>query len=131
MKNHPLSPSHSSTWIQAFGHFAEDVVSFWLESRGYRVLERRYRCRFGELDIVSERDGTLLVVEVKALSGRMAPKHALAGINRAKQRRLFSAVNHYLWKSGRDNPAIQVMGVGLIVNADGSILMEMKPCLMI
>ena len=36
-----------------------------LETRGYRIIERRYRSRFGEIDIVSEHSGTVVFVEVK------------------------------------------------------------------
>ncbi len=54
-----------TTWNQSFGDFAEDVVLYWLESQGYQALERKYRCRKGELDLVLERKGVLMVVEVK------------------------------------------------------------------
>ena len=39
------------------GQHYEDVAAEYLESRGYRIMERNYRRRGGELDIVAKRDG--------------------------------------------------------------------------
>ena len=52
----------------ALGRLGEDLACDELARRGYTILERRYRTRFGELDIVA-RDGEVLVfVEVRARS---------------------------------------------------------------
>lgn len=53
---------------QALGRYGERLVERWYAERGYRVLERNWRCRAGELDLVVT-DGTHLVVcEVKTRS---------------------------------------------------------------
>lgn len=48
------------------GARAEARVAASLESEGWRVLARNWRCEVGELDLVVARDGRLRVVEVKA-----------------------------------------------------------------
>jgi putative endonuclease len=54
---------------QSFGRRGEDLACAELEKRGYVIVDRRFRTRCGELDIVA-RDGAVLVfVEVKARSG--------------------------------------------------------------
>lgn len=54
---------------QELGKRGEDLACAELEKLGYVVLDRRFRTRRGELDIVA-RDGTVLVfVEVRARSG--------------------------------------------------------------
>ena len=54
---------------QSLGKLGEDLACEELERRGYAIVERRFRTRCGELDIVA-RDGDVLVfVEVKARSG--------------------------------------------------------------
>jgi putative endonuclease len=54
---------------QSLGKRGEDLACAELEKRGYVIVDRRFRTRFGELDIVA-RDGSVLVfVEVKARSG--------------------------------------------------------------
>ncbi len=47
------------------GQYGENAAAAYLESRGYRIVARNYRCPIGELDIVAARDGVLTFVEVK------------------------------------------------------------------
>ncbi|NYE20147.1 YraN family protein [Microbacterium immunditiarum] len=47
------------------GRAGEHRAALYLESRGYAVLDRNWRCKEGELDIVVADDRTLVVVEVK------------------------------------------------------------------
>src|SRR5688572_27113373 len=54
---------------QSLGKRGEDLACDELEKRGYVIVDRRFRTRCGEIDIVA-RDGAVLVfVEVKARSG--------------------------------------------------------------
>ena len=48
------------------GHFAELCAVWRLRLAGYSILERRYKTRLGEIDIVARRGGILAFVEVKA-----------------------------------------------------------------
>ena len=50
---------------QILGKLGEDLAAVELELRGYAITARRYRTRCGEIDIVAERDGVLVFVEVK------------------------------------------------------------------
>ncbi len=47
------------------GRKAEEMAAAYLEHRGWKVLARNYRCRYGELDIVARRGGLLSFVEVR------------------------------------------------------------------
>lgn len=52
----------------AVGKEGENLAAKYLISRGCKVIERNYRQKFGEIDIIAKAaDGTLLFVEVKAL----------------------------------------------------------------
>lgn len=52
----------------AVGRFGEDLAASYLSEAGLRILERNWRCRDGELDIVAVDDGVLVFVEVKTRS---------------------------------------------------------------
>ena len=52
------------------GRLGERLAAGALEKGGYRVLERNYRTREGELDLIAVRDGTLVFCEVKTLIAR-------------------------------------------------------------
>jgi len=50
----------------ALGERAEQAAAAWLESRGWTILARRWRCVDGELDLVAhDPDGVLVGIEVK------------------------------------------------------------------
>jgi len=51
---------------QQLGIVGEELAARELVSRGYAILERRYRTRYGEIDIVAEDGETLVFVEVRA-----------------------------------------------------------------
>jgi putative endonuclease len=51
---------------QTFGRLGEALAARWLEARGWRVLDRRYRVGHRDIDLVVERGDTVAFVEVKA-----------------------------------------------------------------
>ena len=71
------------------------MVACDLERKGWTVLARNYCCRFGELDIVAQKDGVLAFVEVKLRRGSsFAPARAF--VTAEKQRKLRTAAELYL-----------------------------------
>jgi putative endonuclease len=77
----------SSDKRQELGKSGEDLACAELERRGYAILERRYRTRFGEIDIIASDQGTIVFVEVKARTGKEFGGGA-AAITGWKQRRV-------------------------------------------
>ncbi len=54
---------------KALGKKGEDFASAYLSKHGYRLLERNFQKRYGELDIICVKDKTLIFVEVKTRVG--------------------------------------------------------------
>jgi putative endonuclease len=61
--NNQNSVSQSTSGL---GKLAEDFAVKLLQKEGYKIIERNFRSRFGEIDIVAEKDDFLVFVEVKA-----------------------------------------------------------------
>jgi len=77
------------------GEAAEQLAAAFLEARGLRIVERNYRCRYGEIDLVAKSGGTLVFVEVRARASD-AFGGAAASITAAKRRRLIATARHYM-----------------------------------
>jgi putative endonuclease len=80
---------------QILGKLGEDLACAELERRGYAILERRYRTRFGEIDIVAREGGTTVFVEVKTRVGEQFGGGAEA-LTAWKQRRITQMAVDYL-----------------------------------
>jgi putative endonuclease len=80
---------------QALGMSGEDLACAELQRRGYVIVERRYRTRFGEIDIIAKDGPTTVFIEVKA---RMTQEFggAAAAMTRWKQRRIARMAVDYL-----------------------------------
>lgn len=76
------------------GQAAEKKAAEFLESQGYRILERNFRSKFGEIDLVALDGETLVFVEVKARATRLfgLPEEA---VNPMKIRHITLAGEYY------------------------------------
>jgi putative endonuclease len=76
------------------GRAGEDLACAYLRRLGFRILERNYRCRAGEIDVVARDGETWVFVEVKERSN---PSHGAAvdAVTPAKRRRVVRAAR--LW----------------------------------
>ena len=77
------------------GEPAENLAAAFLEREGLKILERNYRCRFGEIDLVALSGAALVFVEVRARESE-AFGGAAGSITPAKRRRIVAAARHYL-----------------------------------
>jgi len=83
-----------------------------LESLGYTILHRNWRCPFGEIDIVASRDAHLVFFEVKYRSSGTYGSGEEA-LTTGKMRRLRRLVQAYL----QDNPSLRYRSCGVEVVA--------------
>lgn len=73
----PSGRSHRGRRNHHAGHAAEDQVARAYEATGHRVRARRWRGGEGEIDLVLEKDGEIVFVEVKASRTHAAAAHAV------------------------------------------------------
>jgi len=85
------------------GEDKERLACSYLEGRGLRLLERNYRSRRGEIDLVMREADTLVFVEVRfRASTRFGTPAETIDIH--KQRRLAAAAAHYLQRKPTNLP---------------------------
>ena len=76
----------------------EEIAEEYLAARGMRCLERRYREKNGEIDLIMEEGSTYVFVEVKARFSAAETGSGLMAVTPSKQRRIARCAMLYLMK---------------------------------
>lgn len=84
---------------QTKGQAGEDRAARYLESRGLRVVERNFRVRGGEIDLICQEGAYTVFVEVR-LRSSSAYGGAAASITASKKAKLILAAHHWLARQG-------------------------------
>ena len=79
-----------------FGNWAENKVAQYLNLKSYEVLDRNYRKKWGEIDIVAKKNDTLIFIEVKASKEDISGFEPEKRVGLEKLRRLNRAIQTYL-----------------------------------
>ncbi len=83
-----------TTRRQRLGQRGENLAARYLQAKGYRLLARNVRTPYGELDLIAERDGQVVFVEVKTrASRRFGPPEV--SVNARKQAHLLQSAAFY------------------------------------
>lgn len=104
------------------GDFGELVAMAYLTRQGYQVLDRKWRCAAGEIDLVMQEGSALVFIEVRTRRGQ-APGSAKETVTRAKQDRLIELAYTYI-EACRISEHIpwRIDVVALDVNRSGRVL---------
>jgi putative endonuclease len=97
--NVPAFEGMSDDGRQSLGKMGETLACSELCRRGYAILARRHRTRYGEIDIIAKERDTIVFVEVKARR-HDAFGGAGAAVTAWKQRRIVRMASDYLARQG-------------------------------
>ena len=84
----------------------ETAESHLRETRGMICLERRYRSKCGEIDLIMKEGGTIVFVEVKTRL-TASPGTGMMSVNAAKQKRIAQAAAIYLMSTRQMNRPVR------------------------
>lgn len=96
------------------GNIAERFASEFLRKQGYEILKENYTDRYGEIDIIAEKDGYVVFVEVKArkLASLVKPAEA---VTPEKQKKIVKASLKFLQSLDRElQPRYDVIAIELV-----------------
>lgn len=103
-----------------FGDAGEKIAEKYLETKGYAIIEKNYLRPWGEIDIVSKKDETIVFFEVKTREAKHV-EHYLAesSVNRSKIRKLQKICETYLLeRKYRYNQEWQIDVLAISINKD-------------
>lgn len=86
---------HSSNKI--IGNFGEEIAEKYLRDNQYKILEKNYRCKFGEIDIIAKEGEYIAFIEVKT---RTSSLYGMPGeaVNYSKQHKISKVAQLYILK---------------------------------
>ncbi len=107
------------------GRGGEDIACQYLARRGYNVVERNYRRKWGEIDIIAVKDNIVRFVEVKAVSREKLSTNGSREmdyrpeelVHHTKLRKIARTAALYM-EEKRDRREYQIDVVGVIMNND-------------
>ena len=88
--------------LRKTGKEMEDLAAEYLSSRAVRILERNFRSREAEIDIIGRQDETLLFVEVKARKAGEKSGSGPEAVGIAKQKKICRCADVYMHENGID-----------------------------
>jgi len=110
------------------GELGEQIAGRHLERRGYRIIVRNFRTRYGEIDLIAVDSRAIVFCEVKTrvAAGRAGPAGPLDAIGPAKQKRLRMMAIQWLAASEGDErprrPELRFDAIGVTLARDGRLL---------
>lgn len=118
-----MSKNLSRAEREAAGRRAEKLAALYLRLKGYHILERRFRCNAGEIDIIALKKDTLVFVEVKQRATLTQAEESLTatGLNRVTAAsETFYARRPELHRYGMRYDALFVIGRFKIIHRKGA-----------
>lgn len=110
------------TSTSEFGQWAESSVAQYLEQKNYSLLDKNYRKKWGEIDIIAEKNDILIFVEVKANKKEIAGFEPENRVSPEKLRRLNRAIQTYLaYKKYSPDQEWQIDIISLTLDRDRGV----------
>ena len=89
------------------GKTGEDIAVKYLEQQGYKIIERNFECKQGEIDIIAQDKAELVFIEVKTRASVTygLPKEA---VNNIKKKHIYWSAEYYIYSRNLENYPIRI-----------------------
>ncbi|HMO19155.1 MAG TPA: YraN family protein [Oligoflexia bacterium] len=116
-----ISPLKDPKKPLKIGPYGESLAQKYLGKIGYKILDKNWKCKLGELDLIASDKGTLVFIEVKTrLDNKFARKHLFDSIGTRKKRKLKNLTEIYIKKNffEQKTPPYRIDAIGIIVSVE-------------
>ena len=104
--------------IIQLGAYGEGVALDFLKEQGFKIRERNFKTKLGEIDIVAEESGTICFIEVKTRKS-FAQGDPVEAISKNKQFKLSQMALNYLMEKKLDNKDARFDVVSIMIDTQG------------
>lgn len=110
-----------SLYQKNLGKIGEDLALDYLKSHGYFVLENNFTSKFGEIDIIAEKDLSLYFIEVKTRSN-LNYGEPFEAIDKRKIYHIRKAAQYYLLKNNYNDYKLKVAVFSILIENEKTVL---------
>ncbi|PYE52217.1 YraN family protein [Paenibacillus barcinonensis] len=107
---------------QQKGRIGEEEACRWLEQRQYQILQRNWRCRSGEVDIIASHGDLLIFVEVRSRSSQAVFGTAQESVDQRKMQQVRSTAAVYIQMTGEHACQIRFDVIAVTMRSTGEII---------
>lgn len=107
------------------GKLGEDLATDFLIKQNYKIVERNFECKQGEIDIVAIDKNEVVFVEVKTRTGKTygAPVDA---VDENKKKHLIKSIKYYIYKKNLENAFIRIDIIEVYIKENGNFINHIK-----
>ena len=107
------------------GKNGEDIVETYLKNKGYKILERNFECRQGEIDIIALDKKELVFIEVKT---RRTFTYGMPAdsVNITKQKHIYNTAKYYLYSRNLLDEFVRIDVIEVLVDKFGYKINHIK-----
>ena len=89
------------------GKIGEDIASKYLSKNNYEIIERNFRCKQGEIDIIAKEKDEIVFIDVKTRSSVVCGRPSEA-VDETKQKHIKKATKYYIYLNKLENYYIRI-----------------------
>jgi putative endonuclease len=113
MNKQPLSRKQLGTIGEGFAYE-------YLQQMEYQIIERNWRCRTGEIDLIAQYDGLLIFIEVRTRSGGFSFGTAEESVNTRKQQKVRETARFYTLRHHMLDVQVRFDVISVLTTRDGA-----------
>ncbi|MBZ9608310.1 YraN family protein [Clostridium estertheticum] len=107
------------TFNKDIGALGEDISENYLKNIGYRILDKNFRCKCGEIDLIAINKGYICFVEVKTRYGINYGTPA-ESVTSSKQKKIYKTAQVYISQKNIINYNFRFDVVEVMLNSDNN-----------
>ena len=112
-------------YTQKIGKFGEDEAVKYLEQKGYKISDRNFSCKRGEIDIIALDKNEIVFIEIKA---RISLKYGLPSeaVTKNKLKHIYKTAEYYLYTRNLLNENIRIDVIEVYIKNNQVIINHLK-----
>lgn len=110
---------------QKLGREGEEYAANYLEQKGYKIIQRNFECKQGEIDIIAKNKNEYVFIEVKT---RQSFKYGMPSesVNERKQKHIWNATKYYLYSHKLEKAYVRIDVIEIYKKKDKFYLNHIK-----